>query len=1281
MSKFFKISLAIVASAFLSVTAFAQSTIEEVIVTAQRTEQSLQDVPIAVSAFTEEMLTERQIEVASDIQLQVPGVSYSANTFGGGGFAIRGIANFATAASSDAGVEVHLNGLPLGDTSTNEMGYMDMARIEVLRGPQGTLFGRNSTGGVVNLITARPDLDAFEGKAKIQYGKNNEKQLDLMLNIPVSDELGLRLAFNNFEKDGVNKNLYSKLAGQPFDNRDSYMWRASLRWEPTDDLTISLIHNAFDEESSRTQQDGVWCQTGGNLVQGCVIGGAQVFNAIHPVSNGSTVPGLLGGTLDFYVPSNLTNGTANEGRIYNPNALVASSLALAEDTGTVPQDFFQSNVWGAPRHDVQESTSQFMIEKDFDNGTLSYGYNDNLRQFYRDTTSFSPEASGLRWSNAVKQSALYAPSTDAKGEGLPLGYSNSQIASNCVVEQLKSGIFCPGGEGVRGNHILPVSGDAYHQKVNSTTHEIKYVSDLDGMFNFLVGAIDISNNTHSYYDVYASGITLNAYSLPETIASGARTPSRGALICANAFNVLGSLLPDCTDEAVTGGNALLKNDAIIAGAGLLTAGIQGAPFSSSATVTPFDLANDMVSRIDGLYTEHFHNLNDFYKLDSTAIFTEFYFDVNDKHRITAGLRYNEDTKSVSVNATFYKVPVISNWAAGKQLANGIGGTCGIDPTTGRAGSLTYTIHPQLGIPVGLAEKTADCFDKGLKSDQVATVGQQIGMFPGGTAAQGTTNGSAPLGALPTNNQDYRTFGIPTIKDFSETTGRLVWDYQINEDTLFFATYSKGFKGGGFNPAFNATQFPDTPFTFESTDVNSIEFGVKAAVPEVGLIANASIYYNDFKNFHIGVIRNETAINTGMPLENMGAELELYLTPPSVPGLAFNMMMSYTSSEIGTFSMINPHDLGGHYRKQASTGNLDGYTDWHVSKNFTANSFLINREALGTTYGRILDVQYAETFAGLQAQAGGPAAVTAAQNAAKDGMAATNEIYHALHCTDGDGRTIAAGSCEGKVALTATQVNTTFLPQESSAAAVGYGNLGQVCHNFGSTGGVNTCFPAALGGSAGAGATPDASLIYGGPGGANATNTTSSTGMLLPSLVNRATGTDLQTGGACALFKAMTDHASLVTNTNQLAQATGEVCADTVVDGKAVSGKWLSSGLEQNLTGNEMPYPELTMSVGLAYTFQTNNLEVTPRLDYYYQSAAYSSVFNIETMKIKAWDEINFSLVLVPTNADWNIRFWAQNLTDDRNVMGSGVGNSSVGHTTGVFVREGRSFGMSFGTSF
>jgi outer membrane receptor protein involved in Fe transport len=1077
------------------------------------------------------------------------------------------------------------------------------------------------------------------------------------------------VAYNNFEKEGVNKNLYSKLAGQPFDNRDSYMWRATLKWEAADDLTVTLLHSAFDEESSRTQQDGTWCQTGGNLVQGCVMGGDQVFNAIHPISNGSTVPGLLGQTLGFYVPSNLTNGTADEGRIYAP--MNGNTPLLPQDTGTVPQDFFQSNVWAAPRHDVQESTSQFILDKDFDNGSLSYAYNDNQRQFYRDTTSLSSEGSGVRWSAGVRGSALYAPSTDANGEGLPLGFSNSQIAPNCVVEEMKSGIFCPGGEGVRGNHILPVSGDAFHQRVNSKTHEIKYVSNLDGMFNFLVGAIDISNNTHSYYDVYASGITLNAYSLPGTIGSSTRSALRGALLCA----ATGSTTAPCSATAVATGNALLQADAIVGGAAALTAGIQG--LGGAGTVTPFDLANDMVSRVDGLYTEHFHNLTDAYKLDSSAIFTEFYFDINERHRLTAGLRYNEDTKSVSVNATFYKVPVISNWNSGAAGAGGIGGDCGFDPSTGRAKSATYTA---LGGGIFSTADNAACFNAGLDSSGARTIGQQIGMFPGGTVAQGTTNGSTPLGVLPANNADYTSFGIPTIKDFSETTGRLVWDFQINDDTLFYMSYAKGFKGGGFNPPFNAAQFPDTPFTFESTGVDSIEFGVKAAVPEVGLIANASVYYNDFKNFHIGVIRNETAINTGMPLENMGAELELYLTPPSVPGLSFNMMMSYATSEIGTFSMINPHDLGGHYRKQASTGNMDGYTDWHVSKNFTANSFLIAKEAMGTTYGRILDVQLAPVFAAMQVggTVGDGGAGDAAAATANAGLAASNEIYRALHCTAGDGGTIAASSCGTKKALTANDVNLTMIPFESSAAAVGYGNLGQVCHNFASAGGVNSCLPAALGGTAAV--APTASLIYAGAE-ANATNTNSTTGMLLPSLVNRATGTDLQTGGVCGLFQAMVDHAGDVTRNNELSLATGEVCASTVVDGVTVKGKFLSSGLEQNLTGNEMPYPELTMSMGLAYTFQTNNLEVTPRLDYYYQSDAYSSVFNIEAQKIKAWDEINFSLMIVPTDADWNVRFWAQNLTDDRNVTGSGVGNSSVGHTTGVFVREGRSFGMSFGIGF
>ena len=187
-----------------------------------------------------------------------------------------------------------------------------------------------------------------------------------------------------------------------------------------------------------------------------------------------------------------------------------------------------------------------------------------------------------------------------------------------------------------------------------------------------------------------------------------------------------------------------------------------------------------------------------------------------------------------------------------------------------------------------------------------------------------------------------------------------------------------------------------------------------------------------------------------------------------------------------------------------------------------------------------------------------------------------------------------------------------------------------------------------------------------------------TGTLLPSIVFRGTGAATQTGGICKLFKAMTDHAANAAGTtNELSIAAGEQCVETLTE----SGKWISTGIARNITGNEMPFPELSFGMGIAYTAQTGNLEVTPRLDYYYQSEFYNSVFNIESQQIPAWDEWNFSLRIVPTDGDWNLRFFAQNLTDERNITGMATTGSSTSHTTNVWVREPRSWGMAFGIDF
>ena len=144
-----------------------------IIVTAQRQNQSLQEVPIAVSAFDAAALEAQQIENASDLQLTLPNVSFTKSNFTASSFTIRGIGDLCVGVSCDSATAVHLNSAPLFATRLFETEYFDLERVEVLRGPQGTLFGRNATSGVVNVVTAKPELGSFGGAGEFEYGNYN----------------------------------------------------------------------------------------------------------------------------------------------------------------------------------------------------------------------------------------------------------------------------------------------------------------------------------------------------------------------------------------------------------------------------------------------------------------------------------------------------------------------------------------------------------------------------------------------------------------------------------------------------------------------------------------------------------------------------------------------------------------------------------------------------------------------------------------------------------------------------------------------------------------------------------------------------------------------------------------------------------------------------------------------------------------------------------------------------------------------------------------------------
>ena len=149
----------------------------DIVVTAQRQSESLQSVPIAVSAFTGEALEKQQIKNASDLQLTLPNVTFSKGNFTGSSFTIRGIGDLCVGTSCDSATAIHVNGTPLLATRLFETEYFDLERVEVLRGPQGTLFGRNATSGVVNFLTVKPDLSGIHASGEAEYGNFNAYKL------------------------------------------------------------------------------------------------------------------------------------------------------------------------------------------------------------------------------------------------------------------------------------------------------------------------------------------------------------------------------------------------------------------------------------------------------------------------------------------------------------------------------------------------------------------------------------------------------------------------------------------------------------------------------------------------------------------------------------------------------------------------------------------------------------------------------------------------------------------------------------------------------------------------------------------------------------------------------------------------------------------------------------------------------------------------------------------------------------------------------------------------
>jgi len=239
---------ALTASAALlpSTTLAAESNfeLEEVVVTAQKREQNLQDVGISVTALDQTAMSRAGIEDISRLELVTPGVSYG---FIGSDakIAIRGANSNNTFADNSSIAGFFVDGVYRPRASQQSQAFFDVERVEVLKGPQGTLYGRNTFAGAVNLYTARPDTEAFSSGLKASYSRFSKLNTEAYINAPVTEDFALRLAMNLKKSDGWIENNGS---GEDLGQDDAQNFRLSALWAPSDNLEILARYTSLSEE-------------------------------------------------------------------------------------------------------------------------------------------------------------------------------------------------------------------------------------------------------------------------------------------------------------------------------------------------------------------------------------------------------------------------------------------------------------------------------------------------------------------------------------------------------------------------------------------------------------------------------------------------------------------------------------------------------------------------------------------------------------------------------------------------------------------------------------------------------------------------------------------------------------------------------------------------------------------------------------------------------------------------------------------------------------------------
>ena len=222
------------------------ATVQELIVTAQKREENIRDVGMSIQAESGDRLNQLGIRDTNDLQKIVPGFQATPNYYGTYVFTIRGVGFQDTSLAGNPTVSVYQDEVPLPFSVLTSGAGLDLERVEVLKGPQGTLFGNNATGGAINYIARKP-TDHLVAGADVSYGRFNDFDFMGFVSGPITDTLSFRVA-GRINQSGPWQKAYFSRKGEPYGGKDFLDGRLQLLWEPTDKFRANLSVNIWQDQ-------------------------------------------------------------------------------------------------------------------------------------------------------------------------------------------------------------------------------------------------------------------------------------------------------------------------------------------------------------------------------------------------------------------------------------------------------------------------------------------------------------------------------------------------------------------------------------------------------------------------------------------------------------------------------------------------------------------------------------------------------------------------------------------------------------------------------------------------------------------------------------------------------------------------------------------------------------------------------------------------------------------------------------------------------------------------